>query len=60
MIELMAKTIGTQVAAAVAKEVADHSGEIVEGSLEMTGDAIIFVGDCVCDVLNGIGRLFDP
>lgn len=60
MIEIIAKTIGTEVGAIIANAVAEHSDEILNGSLELAGDAVEFAGECVCDVLNGIGSLFDP
>ena len=59
MLELIAKTIGTAVASGVAKEVASHSGDFVDGALEVAGDTIEFAGDCVCGILDGIGSLFD-
>lgn len=59
MLEIFVKTIGTAVASGVAKEVVSHSGDIVDGALEVAGDTIEFAGDCVCDILDGIGSLFD-
>jgi len=59
MLEILAKTIGTAVASGVAKEVVSHSVDIVEGTLEVASDTIVFAGDCVCDILDGIGSLFD-
>ncbi|OWV13944.1 hypothetical protein [Fibrobacter sp. UWB5] len=60
MIEIIAKTIGTQVGTTIANEVAKHSDEILYETLELAGDAVEFAGECVCDILNGIGNLFDP
>ena len=59
MLEIFAKTIGTAVASGVAKEVVSHSGDIVDGALDVAGDTIEFAGDCVCNILDGIGSLFD-
>jgi hypothetical protein len=59
MLELFVKTIGTAIASGVANEVASHSDDIVDGALEVAGDTIEFAGDCICDILDGIGSLFD-
>ena len=59
MLEIFAKTIGTAVASGVAKEVVSHSGDIVDGALEVAGDTIEFAGDCVCDILDGIEDFFN-
>ncbi|MCQ2088920.1 MAG: hypothetical protein MJY93_01600 [Fibrobacter sp.] len=51
MVEILANIVKT----AVISEATSHPEEV----LDIAGDIIEFAGDCVCDILEGIGSLFD-
>lgn len=51
----MGELIASIVKTAVVSEAASHPEEV----LDVAADVIEFVGDCVCDILDCIGNLFD-
>lgn len=51
----MGEIVANIVKTAIITEAASHPEEV----LDVAGDIIEFAGECVCDILDGIGSLFD-
>lgn len=51
----MGEIIASIVKSAIVTEAASHPEEV----LDIVGDVIEGAGECICDILDGIGSLFD-